>query len=246
MPAKKPNDEQAPKKGRKKALAPEAAAEQPGGPAESFLSGPEVDESGGVPAAGEPSYEQAAATDARAIEAGLELIFGRGRNRNRSFPNMEKEPREDVSRNRAKIRRVMLDYIKNELRAATTAEICEATGLSDKTVKAHKKHIKLGDGSKNIYQELSHDVVMSLYKKAKGFHITGEKLLTVAGPKGEGSSVERHDIRLYHAPDVGAAKLWFQAIEGMSDKTETKHSGEVGGGGGFHFEYVAPQPPANE
>jgi hypothetical protein len=243
MPAKKPNDEQAPKKSRKKAPAPEPADEQPGGPAESFLSGGDVDESGGVPLAGEPSAEDAAAgpspEEIKRGAANFKLLM-------KAVGLEVKEPREDVKRNRAEIRKVMLHYIKHELRNATTAEICEATGLSDKTVKAHKKHIKLGDGKANIYQELTHDVIMSLFKKAKGFHITGEKLLTVAGPKGCGSEVERHDIRVYHAPDVSAAKLWLQAIEGMSDKTETKHSGEVGGGGGFHFEYIAPTPPANE
>lgn len=239
MPAKKPTNEQAPKKGRKKAPAPQAAAEQPGAPVE----GAELDESNGVPLAGEPTAEAGAAEpSAEEIKRGaanFKKVMG-------LLGVQLKEEREDVTRNRAKIRRVMVDYIKNELRAPTTAEICAATGLSDKTVKAHKKHIKLGDGKANIYQELTHDIVMSLYKKAKGFHITAEKLLTVSQGAGMGSSVERHDVQLYHAPDVAAANLWFKAIEGMSDKTETKHSGEVGTGGGFHFEYVAPTPPANE
>ena len=190
-----------------------------------------------MPAAGEPVAAEPSAEEIKRGAAGFKKVM--------NLLGIElKEEREDVKRNRAEIRKVMLHYIKHELRNATTAEIVAATGLSDKTVKAHKKHIKLGDGKANIYQELTHDVIMSLFKKAKGFHITGEKLLTVAGPKGCGSEVERHDIRVYHAPDVAAAKLWLQTIEGMSDKTETKHSGEVGTGGGFHFEYVAPQPPA--
>jgi hypothetical protein len=245
MPPKTDNEQQPRKRGAKKPAAPAAAA----APEESYLTGGEPDESNGVPAAGEPAaaddYAAAAAHDKAAVQAGLELIFGQARGR-RSFGFEAREPREDVQRNRAQIRKVMLQYIKNELRQPTTQEICEATGLSDKTVKAHKKHIKLGDGKSNIYQALTHDVIMKLFKKATGFTITAERLLTVSQGAGVGSAVERHDYELYHAPDVSAAKLWLQAIEGMSDKTQTEHTGSVAGAGGFHFEYVAPQPPANE
>jgi hypothetical protein len=166
----------------------------------------------------------------------------------REFMADKKEERQDVAKNRAKIRRVIIDYVKNELRSPTVQEICEATGLSDKTVKAHKKHIKLGDGKANIYQELTPDVVMSLYKKAKGFTYTAEKLLTVSGGQGMGSEVERHELTMYVQPDTAAAKLWFQVIEGHSETTKTEHSGEVktGGGVGFYFEYVVPEAPKNE
>jgi hypothetical protein len=159
-----------------------------------------------------------------------------------------KPVREDVSRNRALIRGVMVDFIKNELRSPTVQEICDATGLSDKTVKAHKKHIKLGDGKANIYQQLTPDVIMAVYKKAKGFKYTAERLLTVSQGAGMGSAVERHDVEMYVQPSESAAKLWFQMIEGLSETTKTEHSGTVAttGGGGFHFEYVMPQAPPNE
>jgi hypothetical protein len=159
-----------------------------------------------------------------------------------------KPPREDVSRNRALVRKVMVDYIKNELRSPTVQEICEETGLSDKTVKAHKKHIKLGDGKANIYQQLTPDVVMAVYKKAKGFTFTAERLLTVSQGAGMGSAVERHDVAMYVQPDTAAAKLWFQMIEGLSETTKTEHSGAVAttAGGAFHFEYVVPTAPAND
>jgi hypothetical protein len=166
----------------------------------------------------------------------------------REFMAGEKETRQDVERNRAKIRRVMLDFIKNELRSPTVQELVQLTGLSDKTVKAHKKHIKLGDGKPNIYRDLTPDVVLSLYKKAKGFTYTAEKLLTVSGGAGMGSEVERHEVEMYVQPDTAAVKLWFQLVEGYSDTTKTEHSGEVktGGGAGFYFEYVVPEAPKND
>jgi hypothetical protein len=239
MPPKPDNEQQPRKRGPKKPAAPDAAAAQP----ESFLSGAAEDalelEPNTVRPAEEPTAAEPTAEEIKRGAANFRQLM-------KVVGLQVKEPREDVQRNRAQIRKVMLQYIKNELRQPTTQEICAATGLSDKTVKAHKKHIKLGDGKSNIYQALTHDVIMKLFKKATGFTIEAEKLLTVAGPKGCGSEVERHDLRVYYAPDVAAAKLWLQAIEGMQDKTQTEHSGSVAGGGGFHFEYVAPAPPANE
>ncbi len=234
-----PKDNEQPKKpGRKKA--PAAA-----GPVEPFLTGAE-------PASG-PVEEQPAQPTPDEIRDGaakfsrlMRQLGFEDKQERRSRPRSEpREDREDVKRNRAKIRAVMVSYIKNEHRSPSVQEICEATGLSDKTVKAHKKHIKLGDGSANIYQQLSHDVIMAIFKKARGFTYTGERLLVVSQGKGEPSEVERHDQLMVVHPDMGAAKLWLQAIEGMSDKSETKHSGSVGGGS-FHFEYVVPEGSGNE
>ncbi len=159
---------------------------------------------------------------------------------------IKNEEREDVKRNRALIRAAMVDFIKNERRAATVQELCEITGLSDKTVKAHKKHIKLGDGKANIYQDLTHDVVMAIYKKAKGYTLPSEKLM----PRGVGMGetvIERHDIEVHYPADTAAAKLFLQLVEGFSERKETKHSGEVKGSGAFTFNYLAPkEPPSNE
>ncbi|MDF7809921.1 hypothetical protein [Hymenobacter sp. YC55] len=244
------DDDQPQKRGRKKPV-PAAA------PAESYFTGSEAS----AEDAPEPAAEQPLSDEEKA------LLFGRKPTREEEIAESAAKfqgildylgietkqgkrgkyaGREDASRNRAEIRRVMLDYIKNEHRSPTVQEICEATGLSDKTVKAHKKHIKLGDGSSNIYQQLTHDVVMAIYKKARGYTYPSEKLLVVSGGKGEPSEVERHDITMHVQPDMAAANLWLKAIEGMSDKSETKHSGEIKGGGGFHFEYVAPAAPSNE
>ena len=158
-----------------------------------------------------------------------------------------KDEREDVKRNRAEIRKVMLRTIKNEHRAATVQEICEQTGLSEKTVKAHRKHIKLGDGKANIYQDLTHDVLLAIYKKATGYTYQSEKLMTVSGGAGLGSAVERHDITLFVQADTAAAKLWLQMVEGFSEKQETKLSGTVATKGtGFAFHYLVPKEPGTD
>jgi hypothetical protein len=233
-----PDDKQPQKRGRKKP-APAAA------PAESYLTGSEAS------AEGAPVDEQLQAEANRQAEikegaARLGEVMSLLGFEEKKATRGKYAGREDASRNRAQVRQVMVDFIKNEHRSPSVQEICEATGLSDKTVKAHKKHIKLGDGSANIYQQLTHDVVMAIYKKARGFTYTAEKLLTVSQGAGFGSNVERHDITMVVHPDMAAANLWLKAIEGMSEKTDTKHSGEINGGGGFHFEYVAPAPPSNE
>jgi hypothetical protein len=199
-----------------------------------------------APDAEQPSEAADEQADEEAVPTGTRLALSRAQQRlMREFMG-QKEERQDVSRNRALIRRVMLDCIKNELRAPTVQEICEATGLSDKTVKAHKKHIKLGDGKSNIYQDLTPDVMLSLYKSAKGFTYTAEKLLIVSAGAGMGSEVERHELTMYVQPNTAAAKLWLQVVEGHSDTTKTEHSGAVAtGGGGFYFEYIVPTAPAN-
>lgn len=232
MPTTPKDDEQPPKKGRKKP-APAAA------PAESYLTGsePELEPNTIRPAADDRTDE--IREGAAKLSAMMSLLGYEDKAQKRSQPLLAKEPRQDAEKNRAKIRAVMLRYIKNECRAPSVQEICDATGLSDKTVKAHRKHIKLGDGSANMYQQLTHDVIMSIYKKTRGYSYDSEKLLVVSGGKDMGSEVERHPIVMHVQPDMSAAKLWLQAIEGMSDKSETKHSGNVGGGS-FHFEYVAP------
>jgi hypothetical protein len=183
-----------------------------------------------------------------AVPRGVQVALSRMQQRMlREFMG-QKEQRQDVAKNRAKIRRVMLDYIKNELRSPTVQEICEATGLSDKTVKSHKRHIKLGDGKANIYQDLTPDVMMALYKNAKGFTYQAEKLLTVSAGAGAGSEVERHEVRVFVKGETAAAKLWLSVVEGHSEITKTEHSGEVktGAGGGFYFEYVVPEAPKND
>jgi hypothetical protein len=224
-----PHDEQPPKQRRKSLHYSKAGREAKAADDEAADEGVESEEE-----------EVPAAVRRAEARAGQRLI--------RQLLQGGKEPREDVSRNRAIIRRVMLDYIKNELRQPTVQEICEATGLSDKTVKNHKRHIKLGDGKANIYQALTPDVVMAVFKKARGFTYQAERLMTVSQGAGMGSEVERHDYTMFVQPDTAAAKLWFQIVEGLSETTKTEHSGEVKttGGGGFYFEYVVPEAPTND
>ena len=41
--------------------------------------------------------------------------------------------------------------------------------MSPKTVKAHRQRIKLGDGSENVFQQLTGDVLMALHGRATGY-----------------------------------------------------------------------------
>lgn len=142
------------------------------------------------------------------------------------MPTNPSEERADSTRNRAKIRKVILRFIRKELRKPSVQELVEATGLSDKTVKKHLGRIKLGSGP-NPYQVLTHDVMMALHARATGYSHPAEKIITVAGPKGCGSSVERHDYIEHYPPDPQSAKLWLQVVEGLTEKQEVNHTGEV-------------------
>lgn len=204
------------------------------------------DDAPGTGAAHEPTPEEIKAGAAKLTALLHHLGYEETKSKT-DAPRPDREPREDVKRNRAEIRKVMLRYIKNEHRAATVQEICEETGLSEKTVKAHRKHIKLGDGKTNMYQHLTHDVMLAIFKKSIGYTYESEKLLTVSSGAGLGSSVERHDITLFVQPDMGAAKLWLQMVEGLSEKQETKHSGSIAtGAAAFTFNYVVPTEPGTD
>lgn len=155
------------------------------------------------------------------------------------MPSNPTTEREDSQRNRAKIRQQIYRFIKRELRKPTVQELVEATGLSDKTVKAHLRRLKLGDGSPNPFQALTPNVILKLYERAVGYSHPAEKILTVAGPKGEGSAVERHEYTEHYPPDVAAAKLFVQLVEGFKEKSETEHKAS----GSFTFNYVVPSDP---
>ncbi|AHJ98942.1 winged helix-turn-helix domain-containing protein [Hymenobacter swuensis] len=156
------------------------------------------------------------------------------------MPSNPNEERQDSQRNRAKIQKEILRIVKRELRKPTVQELVEATGLSDKTVKAHLKHVKLGDGKPNPFQVLTPNVILSLYKKAVGYSQPAVKILTVSNGAGAGSSVEEVDYTEIFGPDVAAAKLWMQLVEGFTEKSETEHKVPPGG---FTFNYVVPKDP---
>lgn len=149
--------------------------------------------------------------------------------------------REDALRNSAEVRKAMLSFIKKHQRPPSIQELVVATGLSAKTVKEHRKHVKLGDGTPNIYQQLTTDVLMALHARATGYSHPAVKILSVGGPKGSGSTVERHKYTEHYPPDAAAAKLWVQLVEGFSEKTEQQQSGEVK----FTFNYQAPADAGN-
>lgn len=156
------------------------------------------------------------------------------------MPTNPNEERQDRQRNEANIRKAIARIIRKELRKPTVQELVEATGLSPKTVKAHLRRIKLGDGKSNVFQALTPQVVLKLYERAVGYSHQAEKIMTVSMGAGMGSSVERHEYTEHFAPDTAAAKLWFQLVEGYREKTET----EVSTPGGFTFNYVVPTNPA--
>ena len=138
-----------------------------------------------------------------------------------------KPKRDDVRRNGEAVRTAMLAFIKKEKRPPSTRELAEATGLSTKTVKAYRKRIKMGDGSKNVYQQLTNNVLMALYERATGYEHDAVKILALSQGKGEPSIVEEVPYTEHYPPDTAAAKLWMQLVEGFSEKTQHEHSGEV-------------------
>ena len=135
--------------------------------------------------------------------------------------------REDALRNEAQVRKAMVAFLKKHQRPPTVQELCAATGLSDKTVKAHRKRVKLGDGSDNVFQQLTGDVLLALHARAVGYKHRAVKIMSVSQGAGCGSSVQRHEYTEHYPPDAASAKLWMQLVEGFSEKTQHEHSGEV-------------------
>ena len=152
------------------------------------------------------------------------------------MPTNPKKQREDSQRNGALVQKAMLAFVKKYQRPPTIQELVAATGLSDKTVMVHRKRVKLGDGKDNVYQQLTNDVLMALHARAVGYSHPAVKIFNdkVAG-------IVEADYTEHYPPDAGAAKLWMQVVEGFSEKSEQKHSGEVGVK--MTFNYVAPAPP---
>ena len=143
------------------------------------------------------------------------------------MPTPSKKPREDSLRNSAVVRKAMVAFIKKHYRPPSVQELVQATGLSDKTVKAHRKRVQLGDGKPNVYQQLTPEVLLKIYQGATGYSHRAVKILSVGGPTGCGSTVERHEYTEHYPPNPAMAKLFMQLVEGFSEKTQHEHSGEV-------------------
>ncbi len=158
----------------------------------------------------------------------------------------EKKPaslRDDAQRNALAVRKALAAHIKKYKVPPTAAELAAATGLSEKTVKQHRQRIPLGSGKDNVFQQLSADVLMAIYERATGYEHEAVKILTTS-TVGVGSEVEEVPYTERYPPDPASAKLWFQLVEGFTEKSEKKHTGEVGLT--MKFNYVAPAPPAQE
>ncbi|MCB2379808.1 hypothetical protein LGH70_19585 [Hymenobacter sp. BT635] len=156
------------------------------------------------------------------------------------MPSNSNEQRQDAQRNQAKIQKEIARIIRKEMRKPTVQELVAATGLSDKTVKAHLKRVKLGDGATNVFQALTPHVILKLYERATGYSHQAVKFMTVSAGQGLGSSVEEHEYTEHYPPDTAAAKLFVQLVEGFKEKSETEHKLPAGG---FTFKYVVPTDP---
>ncbi|MCC3159509.1 hypothetical protein LJ737_19865 [Hymenobacter sp. 15J16-1T3B] len=157
------------------------------------------------------------------------------------MPTNPNEERQDSQRNRAKIQKAIARIIRQEMRKPTVQELVEATGLSDKTVKAHLKRVKLGDGKANVFQALTPNVILKLYERAVGYSHPAVKIMTVSLGAGMGSRVEEVDYTEHYPPDTAAAKLFVQLVEGFKEKSETDLNHKVPGG--FTMNYVVPTNP---
>ncbi len=156
------------------------------------------------------------------------------------MPTNPTEERQDSQRNRAKIQKEIARIIRKEMRKPTVQELVVATGLSDKTVKAHLKRVKLGDGKANVFQALTPQVIFKLYERATGYSHPAVKFMTVSMGAGCGSLIEEKEYTEYYPPDTAAAKLFVQLVEGFTEKSET----EIKTPGGFTFNYVVPSDPS--
>jgi hypothetical protein len=154
------------------------------------------------------------------------------------MPSTSSEERQDSQRNRADIRQAIAKIIRKKMRMPTVQELVAATGLSDKTVARHLERVKLGNGEPNVFQALSSEVLLKLYERAVGYSHDDIKIMTTS-ITGVGSQIEEVPFTKHYAPDVAAAKLFFQLVEGYREKTETKVDMPTG----FHFTYQAPAPP---
>ena len=152
------------------------------------------------------------------------------------MPANPKKEREDSQRNGVLVQKAMLAFIKKHLRPPSRAELVAITGLSGKTVALHRQRVKLGDGKDNVYQQLTNDVIMALHARAVGYEHPAVKIFN-----DKFAGIVEADYTEHYPPDAAAAKLWMQVVEGFSEKSEQKHSGEVAVK--MTFNYMAPAAP---
>lgn len=113
---------------------------------------------------------------------------------------MKTKERTDKEANSGLIRLAYIDTLKEKKgRRPTVAELAEKTGLHPSSIKNHLKTLDFKELSieNAMWKILTDDVILAIYRSAT------QKL------------------------NPAAAKLWFQVVEGWSEKTESKISAKV-------------------
>jgi hypothetical protein len=110
----------------------------------------------------------------------------------------------------------------------THQELSELLGISRSTLDEWRRvHIEFSVAIDLGREDQSDRVERSLLEKAAGYTRKQEKLITVTGPVGTGSQVERHTVEEHYPADTGAAKFWLtnRRKKEWSDKSEVAMTG---------------------
>ncbi len=168
----------------------------------------------------------------------------------------DKKARADKEYNQLKVKESFLELIKELNRRPTVDEVCKRSGLSDKVVRNGLKAINF-DKLKSPLRILTDDVLIKLYQRATGYEHEAVKIFPPKATKKTKKSKENKDgleemdpsaepglrseketkaemgeaiiipYTEHYPPDAAAAKLWFQIVEGWTEKQEHKHTGQV-------------------
>lgn len=117
------------------------------------------------------------------------------------------------------------------LLGATIPELADFFDVNTSTIYDWMKYFAdfataIRDGREVADSEVAH----SLYKRAVGMKIPAVKIISVAGPAGQGSSVEYHQYEEVLPPDVGAATKWLASRSARwRDKQAVEITGKNGG-----------------
>ena len=106
--------------------------------------------------------------------------------------------------------------------------LADIIGVSYSTVNIWAgEHAAFGAAIEMGREDATDKVERSLLEKASGYTRKQEKLITVAGPVGTGSQVERHTVEEHYPADTGAAKFWLtnRRKKEWSDKSEVAMTG---------------------
>ena len=110
----------------------------------------------------------------------------------------------------------------------TVRRLSDIIGVSISTITIWAgTHAEFGAAIEMGREDATDKVERSLLEKAAGYTRKQEKLITVAGPVGTGSQVERHTVEEHYPADTGAAKFWLtnRRKKEWSDKSEVAMTG---------------------